>query len=244
MIRNRGRRGFSGWSWMIILLPALFLNPGCGNTRADTVEIQLADLDPMVVLPPDYPATLQGSTLVVQGYSGAPTIHSYPIYAGVNNPSELGIGSAAGFDSGDSLTLPINADLGDKKLKSYKFLLIIDQPNLLQLKRISGNNTDLADKYPLQYDPAKGFSFPPTVALGATAGYLYITSLGTSTATGRINLDELDFRLLKRVPDSGISVEFQVVELLDDADADLCSQFVAGCRPKSGIISRNFRIEQ
>jgi len=238
-------RAESGRFWILLVFLALFLNAGCGTTNeTDAVVVDLPGSDPQVVLSPDYPKNMHGSTLVVEGYSGAPMVHSYPTYSGVSSPGELGIGSAAGYDRNDSFTLPINANLGDKNLKSYQFLLIIDLPNRLQLKRVSGNNTKLADKYRIQYQNANGFSFPPTVINGATAGYLYISSIGTATATGRVNLDELTFRLLQRVPDSGITLQFQVVELKDDLDADLCAQFAKGCRPKNGIIARNFRIEQ
>ena len=215
----------------------------CDSPEVEDVVIDVPNMDPQVVLPPDYPTNMHGSTLVIEGYDGVPKVHSYPAYAGVSSPSEIGIGSAAGYDKGDSFTLPINANLGDKKLKSYEFLLIIDKPQLLELKRVSGNNSDLAKEYPLQYDRANGFGSAPTVLTGSTAGYIYISATATQTATGTINLAELTFKLLKKVPDSGINLQFQIIQLLDDLDADLCAQFSAGCHPKNGIIARNFRID-
>lgn len=234
---------FDKWLGLTLVLLALVLGAGCEDTEAEEVEVEFPDLDPQVVLPPDYPAVMHGSTLVIEGYSDTPKVHSYPAYAGVSAPGEIGIGSAAGYDKNDSFTIPINANLGDKKLKSYKFLLIIDRPTYILLKRVSGNNPDLAEEYPLQYTKAPGFGFAPTVENGATAGYIYLSASGTTSATGRINLSELEFKLLKRVPDAGINLQFQVIELLDELDADLCAQFTNGCQPKSGIIARNFRID-
>jgi len=228
----------------LLLVWAALLNFGCGSgNEADEIVIDLPDTDPQVVLGPGYPAVMRGSTLVVQGYSGAPVIRSYPTYAGVNSPSQIGIGSAAGYDPGDGFVLPINANLADKAVKSYKFLLILAPPDRLQLAQISGSDPTLEQRFPAQYDLADGFSAPPNVANGATVGYFYISATGTSSADGRINLARLKFRILKRIPNSGVKLTFQIVELLDDSSNDICAQFPKGCHPLNGVVARNFRVK-
>ncbi len=228
----------------LLLLSLAGLNFGCADNQAAEITIELTDTDPQVVLGPGYPAVMRGSTLVVQGYNSAPVIRSYPIYAGVDNPTELGIGSAAGFDPDDGFILPINANLADKAVKSYEFLLILDYPDRLQLTQISGSDPTLEQRFPAQYDPANGFSAPPSVVNGATAGYFYISATGTSSADGRINLARLKFRILKHIPDSGVTITFQIVELLDASATDICAQFPHGCHPQNGIVARNFRIQK
>ena len=122
---------------LIFSLLLLFGIFNCGGiNETEDVELYFPSLDPQVVLSPGIlcdPAPnncLDGSTLIIPGYVTVPMVHSYPAYAGVENPGEVGIGSSAGYDPKDSFTIPINANLGDKTLTYYRFKIIIDHPNL------------------------------------------------------------------------------------------------------------------
>jgi|GEM_PF-1329245 len=200
--------------------------------------------DPQGVLPPapDNETTIDGSTLFITGFKTVPVVHSYPKYAGVSEEGELGIGSALGYDPGDTITLPINANLGGKNLKFYKFQITISHPEKLSLLEVLGNDTTLATRFPAQYNPAGGFSSPPSI-IPCGAGCIQISaSTSSSYATGRVNLARIKFQIREALPPQGIELSFQVVELKDDSDADLCAQFTDGCLPNDGIIIENFWI--
>jgi hypothetical protein len=223
----------------LLLAFVLAMATGCNSDNtADEVNIDLTGEDVEVVLPPGYPATMEGSTLVIQGYETAPMVHSYPAFAGVENPGDLGIGSAAGYDANDIMILPINANLGDYQLGSYKFCIVIDGPQYLQLSGISGSNKLLAQSYPEQYRSASGFEKIPS----KTDSPLCLWDSSTTPATGRFNLAELSFKLVDAPPLAGVHLQFQVVELKDPAGNDLCPNFPAGCNALGGSIVSNFRI--
>ena len=226
-----------------LIFPLLLFSAilGCGgDNETDEVEIFLQDIDPQVVLSPgmlcdpDPTKCLEGSTLIIPGYNTAPVVHSYPAYAGVEKPGEVGIGSSAGYDPGDSFTIPINANLGDKTLTHYKFRIIIDRPDLLQLSK-SGTNPSLPRQYPHQYNEVQGFD--SSIINGSTIE-------DNGTASGRVNLAELNFTILKTLPEQGINLQLEILEL-KDGSTDLCPQFGStGCVIYNGIIINNFRIKK
>ena len=235
----------------VLIFSLLFLfgifNCG-GSSETEEVELYFPSLDPQVVLSPgmlcdpDPTKCLEGSTLIIPGYNTAPVVHSYPAYAGVENPGEVGIGSSAGYDPKDSFTIPINANLGDKTLSYYKFKIIIDRPEWLQLS-ISGTNPFLPQDYPDQYEQVQGFN-NPNINYGDTEGYIYLEDSGT--ASGRVNLAEVNFTILDTLPKQGINLRFEIEEFKDENNDDLCPQFgtTADCVPYHGIIINNFRIEK
>ncbi len=215
-----------------------------GSNETDKVEVYLPDYDPQVILPPG-PIVVDGSTLVIQGHNQAPIVHSYPEYAGVENPGEVGIGSSAGYDPQDSFVVPININLGNKVLGNYKFLLKIDHPDLININWIDGNNPRLATDYPDQYQAIESGFNQPTREDGSTnypQKWIYISDSGS--ATGRVNLVEISFTILDTLPSQGINLDFEIIELKDDQGNDLCPQFQGGCTVWDGVIINNFRIEQ
>ena len=232
-----------------LIFPLLLFSAilGCGgDNETDEVEIFLQDIDPQVVLSPgmlcdpDPTKCLEGSTLIIPGYNTVPVVHSYPAYAGVEKPGEVGIGSSAGYDPGDSFTIPINANLGDKTLTHYKFRIIIDHPELIQLSE-DGTNSSLSQDYRDQYDPVQGFN-EPKLERGNTTDY-YLQNSGT--ASGRVNLAELNFTILDTLPKQGINLRFEIEEFKDEQNNDLCPQFGStDCVIYNGIIINNFRIKK
>ena len=235
----------------VLIFSLLFLfgifNCG-GSNEIEEVEFYLPDYDPQVVLSPGILCDpnpnncLDGSTLIIPGYDTGPLVHSYPAYAGVEKPGEVGIGSSAGYDPKDSFTIPINANLGDKTLTHYKFRIIIDHPELIQLS-VDGTNSSLPQDYPNQYNPVQGFN-QPKLEPGNTTDY-YLQDSGT--ATGRVNLAELTFTILNTLPPKGINLQLYIIEFefKDDNDLDLCSQFDSNrCVIYNGIIINNFRIKK
>jgi len=233
---------------LIFSLLLLFGIFNCGGiNETEDVELYFPSLDPQVVLSPGIlcdPAPnncLDGSTLIIPGYVTVPMVHSYPAYAGVENPGEVGIGSSAGYDPKDSFTIPINANLGDKTLTHYKFKIIIDRPDLLQLS-ISGTNPSLPQKYSNQYNEVQGFD-SPNINYEDTDGYIYLEDSGT--ASGRVNLAEFNFTILDTLPKQGINLRFEIEEFTDEQNNDLCPLFGStDCVIYNGIIINNFRIEK
>ena len=69
------------------------------------------------------------------------------------------------------------------------------------------------------------------IALTKSAGY-----------TGEYLTDKNE--ILKHLPDAGVALTFQIVELLDDSANDICAQFPRGCHPENGIVARNFAIKR
>jgi len=221
-------------SWL-----ALF---GC-DQPPESDDIIYPITDPQAILPPapDNATTIDGSTLVITGFNSVPVVHSYPKYAGVSEEGEIGIGSALGYDPGDTITLPINANLGDKNLKSYKFQITISHPEKLNLLEVLGGDTSLASRFPDQYKSANGFTASPA-SPSCGAGCIQISATTSSSyATGRVNLARIRFQIREVLPPQGIEISFEVVELKDDSDEDLCAQF--DCQPQDGIIINNFWIE-
>lgn len=229
---------------IVVLMPAIvLLLAGCGSNKTDKVNVDLSNQDPSVVLPPGYPAVMNGSTLVIQGFSGSPMVHSFPQFAGVDTVGDIGIGSAAGYDPGDSLVLPVNANLGTQQLNSYKVCITMDSAQYLQLTGVLGSDYQLAETYPKQYTRAEGFEGAPTQVAGNPLCVL-ATSSG-SAATSRVNLAELKFIITQQLPPSGVHLTFQVMELKDGMGNDICPNFVAGdCSPLSGIVVNNFYIQK
>jgi len=231
--------GLSGICVASLLIFFSALAAGCNSDNTtDEVNVDISGEDAEVVLPPGYPVSMEGSTLVIQGYQTAPAVHYYPKYAGVENPGDAGIGSAAGYDASDNFTLPINVNLGSYQLGSYQFCIVIDGPQYLQLSGISGSNNLLAQDYPDQYSSASGFEKIPS----KSDSPFCIWDSSTTPATGRFNLAELSFTLVDTPPGGGINLQFQVLEMKDALGNDLCPNFSAGCSALGGIIISNFRI--
>ena len=222
------------------LLLVLLLAASCTGNTADTVNVDLGNLQLQAVLPPGYPATVQGSTLEVQGFQGTPVVHSYPMFAGVDNAGDLGIGSAIGYVVGNSFYLPINANLGGGQMLSYKICLTIDAPEAVRLLGISGSNQYLSQTYPDQYARAQGFEKIPQKSDSPFC--IWDISSGAA-ATGRVNLAELQFSILQSLPAAGVHLNLELKELKDALGNDLCPALSpSGCAVKNGIIIHNFSI--
>jgi len=228
---------------ILAAIPFLVIACNAGN-QTDELEFDLTGQDIMVVLPPGYPAVMEGTTLVVTGYASAPIVHSYPAFAGVDTEGDIGIGSAAGYDNGDYFTVPINANLGAQLLHSYKVCITIAPTGYLRgPTSISGSKKLLSDSYPTRYKRAAGFEAAPTIQPSP----LCFSATSTSTdATGTVNLAELEFYILQQLPPNGVSLDFQVLELKDADGNDLCVNFnAAGCSDLGldGIVVSNFHIQ-
>jgi hypothetical protein len=186
---------------------------------------------------------MDGSTLVIQGFSGTPIVHSFPQFAGADTVGDIGVGSAAGFDPGDSVTLPINANMGTQQLNSYEVCITMDNTQYLQLTGVSGSDHLLAESYPAQYTRAAGFEGVPT-RVSENPLCIQASSNGVS-ATARFNLVELKFTITQQLPASGVHLTFRVMELKDSGGNDICPNFgAAGCSALSGIVVHNFFIQK
>jgi hypothetical protein len=222
---------------LLLLLLGAFC---CASNTSNEVSVNIDNLKPQVELPPGYPATLQGSTLVIQGFPGTPVVHSYPKYAGVENVGDIGLGSAAGFDVGDSFYVPINVNLGSGQLTSYKVCIAIDAPATMRLLGISGSNQLLSQYYPDQYARAQGFEKIPQ----KSESPLCVWDIASGTAaTGRVNLAELQFSVVQTLPATGVNLTVELENLEDASENDLCPTLAqAGCALKNGIVIHNFLI--
>jgi len=223
---------------LLVLLLGAF---NCAGNTANEVNVDIGNLRMQAVLPPGYPATVQGSTLEVQGFQGQPLVHSYPMFAGVDNVGDLGIGSAVGNTVGDSFYLPINANLGGGQMLSYKICITIDAPAAVRLLGIAGSNQYLSQHYPDQYARIQGFEKIPQKS--DTPFCIWDISSGAA-ATGRFNLAELQFSILASLPAAGVHLNLELKELKDALGNDLCPALSAsGCAVKNGIIIHNFRVK-
>lgn len=222
----------------------LFFLSGCGKEEEQEFYFELPPLDPQVVIPPGHPAYLNGDTLVIEGYNTPPMVHSYPGYSGVERVGEIGIGTAAGYDVQDGFTLPINANLGEKKISYYRFKLTISPKDILRITQIIGNDPNLAQQFPEQYLPAIGF-INPTVSWGESTSnsvQLELSSGSSSPASGRINLANLRFIIKSNLPKGGVKIDFEVESLMDGS-TELCHSFPDGCDEKDGLVISDFRIK-
>jgi hypothetical protein len=224
----------------VFLAVAALLIFGCANTTAKDVEVDVSNLSLQAALPPGYPVTLEGSTLAIQGYVGQPVVHSYPRFAGVENVGDIGIGNAIGYNNGNSITLPINANLGTGQLMSYKVCISIDTPQTLSLQGLTGSNQYLAQYYYDQYSRAQGFEKIPSKSDSPLC--VWDTSSGQA-ASGRVNLAEIKFNIIQDLPPHGVNLTVELSELKDGQGNDLCPSIsTSGCALKDGIIIHNFRV--
>jgi len=218
---------------------------GCGSNKTDPVNVNLGNLDIHFILSPGDSVTLEGSTLVVQGYSGSPIVHSYPSFAGVPDLGDIGIGTAVGYVPGESFTVPFNANLGTQVLNSYTVCVSINPADSLQLKSIAGSNSILAANYPGQYHRAQGFEGIPNDTYPAP-GTVCVSAVAASglTATGTVNLAELEFTVLSvGLPSTGTNLNFSITGLRDSGGNDLCANFTSGdCNLLDGLVIKKFRI--
>ena len=222
----------------LVLLVGVF---SCANTTANEVDVEIDNLQLQAVLPPGYPATVQGSTLEIQRFSGTPVVHSHPMFAGVDNAGDLGVGSAIGYTVGNSFYIPINANLGSGQMLSYKICITIDAPEAVRLLGIAGSNLYLSQTYPDQYARAQVFEKIPQKSDSPFC--LWDISSGAA-ATGRVNLAMLQFSILQTLPAAGVNLNLELKELKDGQGNDLCPVLsTAGCAVKSGIIIHNFVIK-
>ncbi len=222
---------------LLVLLLGVFC---CGSNTTNEVTVNIDNLQPEVVLPPGYPATVQGSTLVIQGFPGTPVVHSYPKYAGVENVGDIGVGSAAGYDVGDNFYVPVNANLGGGQLFSYKICITMDAPETMRLLGISGSNQSLSQYYPDQYARAQGFEKIPQKS---DSPFCVWDIASGAAVTGRVNLAELQFSILQSLPAAGVHLNLELKELKDAGGNDLCPTLSqSGCALKSGVLIHNFSI--
>lgn len=226
---------------VFLIVPGLVLVAVLGCEQKPTEGSgQISFSGPLTLrLPPGYsaPVTISGSTLVITSFPDPPLLHYANCFAGVENTGEIGIGAAAGYSSVYTpfVILPVNLNLGAASLGAYRLRISVSDPSIVQIyaQGVSGSNSLLSSShctdrgcspycqgdsahYPDQFSRAWGFETLPTVS-GDTAEIVVSATdqKPLQPTTGRVNLCNVTFLILKELPPGGITVNF-TVELLED----------------------------
>ena len=219
MRRLQSLAGLLGLAGLLIGLCA------CKEPTAEKQVVDLSNTNPRAILAPGRAGVLSGTTLDVPTVPNTVHIYSYPQYAGVESPGEIGIASSVGYDPGERIVLPINVNLGAQELGSYAITLTVKNPKVLKIVDVDGSYGYLATSYPSQYLPAAGFESQPTVTLGDTITTIAATSTSADPVTGRVNLANVTVDILAPgpLPPTGAVITFTLDALQTKTPADICA---------------------